>query len=399
MPDGGVYALTLSTGLAVGFAVPVQPIVKNGTMGLMHIARAGEWKGHPTGEFSFDAKLFDALVERFEARESRALLVDYNHNSERSNEIEAARAGGWIRSLWRKGDGDDAELWAVVEFTAKAADMIAAGELLFCSPVVAWEVADTRTGKLAPELISAALTNQPFQDHLKAIALSRKVELAAPPPAKKPEGEEPAQEDAPPDAEAGTNPPSDEAAGPADPLMSLATQLGVDRQTVCAVVEANLDTFAVAIGQALEKQRTEKQMDVPQTKAPAQQMSADQRIAALEKQLADDRVAAKKALVLSRADALIAEGYGTEHMRDYIVHELSADLEKGAEKIIAAGKVVPVGETQAGDRDQVARKGKVTELNDDERKIHDSWVKHRVYKSQEAVNRLLARRERAGKAA
>lgn len=420
--DGGVYALTLDSGMGFGFACPVQPIVRNGRFGEMHIAKAGEWKGHPTGEFQFDAKLFDALIARFDARESRALLVDYSHKSERSGEPDDIRASGWIRSLYRKGEGDQAELWAKVEFTQRASEMITAGELLFCSPVVAWDVPDTRSGKAGPELISAALTNQPFQDHLKAIALSRTA-LAFPPPKAKAkadgeteepepdaadpaEGEEPAGEepapgeqpqDGPPPEPDGNTPPADDQA--ADPLLAIATELGIDRATVCAVVDANVGVFVKAIGDALEKQRKEQTMATPQTQAPAAptQLSADQRISALEKQLADDRIAHAKSLVLSRVDALIADGYGTQDMRDYMIFEFSKDPAEAAKKF--ADKVVPVGEMQAGNRDQVKHKAKLTELSAEDRVWHDAVVKARIMKSDEALNRIVARREAAGKAA
>lgn len=416
MPDGGVYALSLDSGLGVGFAIPVQPIVRNGTLGLMHIAKAGEWKGHPTGPFEFTADLFDDLVARFDARPSRALLVDYSHKSEKPDATEEdIRAGGWIRSLWRKGEGDDAELWGAVEFTAKASEMIAAGELLFCSPVVAWEVADTRSGKLGPELLSAALTNQPFQDHLKAIALSRRLALAAPPPpaakvdeepepqegeAPPAEGDapaEPAAQDGPPPAAEGNSPPA-AADGPADPLMTIAGELGIDRATVCAVVEANKDVFAKAIGDALEKQRKEQTMETPQTKAPPAQSQLERDVADLKKQLADERAERAKTVVLARVDALIAQGHGTEDMRDYMVFEFTKDAK--AAEVKFKDKVVPVGETQAGNRDQVVHKGSVKDLTDEERFTHDAWVKARTYSSKEAVNRLLARRSNgAGKAA
>jgi hypothetical protein len=190
--------------------------------------------------------------------------------------------------------------------------------------------------------------------------------------------------------------------------MDIATELGIDRGTVVAVFQANQGVFAKAIGDALEKQRKEQTMATPQTQAPAPQapvakeppkqptqMSADARIDKLEKQLADERASR----VVERTNVLISEGYGTEAMRGYITHELSRDLGEGEKAIRANGKVVPVGETQAGNRDLVVHKPKLTELSGEERTWHDSVVRARLMKSDEALNKIIARRTAAGKAA
>ena len=411
--DGSVYSPTEGSSRQVAFAIPIQPIVKDGTAGLMHVAKAGEWKGHPSGPFEFSAELFDGLVERFNARTDQALVVDYNHKSVDPKTPEDAAAAAWVRALYRSGEGDEAELWAAVEFTERAAEMVRKGEYLFCSPVVAWDAPDTRTAVPGPELVSAALTNQPFQDHLSAIALSRVASLAKP-EAVKP-SDAPVEQEAPKEAAPQEQAPKDETAPPSDEpkpedapppaapeeesgsdvVLSIANEVGVDRATVEQVMTANLGVFAKAISDALERVKKEQQMSVPPSQAPDPTMLS--RVAALEKQLTDERAERAKQVVLSRVDALIAGGYATEDMRRYVTHELTLDLEEGAKRF--SKKIVPVGEVQAGNRDQTIHKPKLTELSTQELLNHTALTAA-GYSSNEALNRVIARRDLAsGKAA
>jgi phage I-like protein len=76
-----------------------------------------------------------------------------------------------VQKLERREDG----LWALVEFTERAATMIKAGEYRFCSGVFAFERRDRQTGDVIQCMLdSIALTNRPFIDGQEPISLSQR---------------------------------------------------------------------------------------------------------------------------------------------------------------------------------------------------------------------------------
>jgi phage I-like protein len=85
------------------------------------------------------------------------LHIDYEHASEHRapNGLEAP-AAGWITELEARDDG----IWAQVEWTPRASQMITDREYRFISPVFTYEA---RSDEIIA-LISAALTNQPNLD-------------------------------------------------------------------------------------------------------------------------------------------------------------------------------------------------------------------------------------------
>lgn len=86
-----------------------------------------------------------------------AIHVDYEHASEtRAPNGEEAPAAGWIKHL----EVRDGAIWGRVEWTARAAQMIASKEYRFLSPVFYFEQASRRI----LTLISAGLTNRPNLD-------------------------------------------------------------------------------------------------------------------------------------------------------------------------------------------------------------------------------------------
>jgi len=129
------------------------------------VAPTGEWLGHPSGPFELTAAKFDAMVTNFE-RKANPTPLDYEHSSLLQQEAPAA---GWVHKLERRAD----RLWALVEFTAKAASQVKAGEYRFCSAVFVWNAKDPKTGEpIGPAIHSIALTNVPFIDGQQPIALS-----------------------------------------------------------------------------------------------------------------------------------------------------------------------------------------------------------------------------------
>lgn len=134
----------------------------------INIAKVGEWNGHPRGPFQFTPEVFDQIVANTQARVT-PINCDYEHQTFKSL-TGAIPSSGRILKVERRGD----ELWALAELTDRAAQMVRAGEYRTCSPVIEFDAKDRVSGKdIGPELLSLALTNDPFQDGLHPIHLTR----------------------------------------------------------------------------------------------------------------------------------------------------------------------------------------------------------------------------------
>lgn len=92
------------------------------------------------------------------------LPVDYEHQGERSNSNgQPAPAAGWIKKLEVRQDG----VWGYIEWTKKAAKMIADKEYRFISPVIYYDGQTLEVYKI----LGAGLTNTPA---LKLTALAKR---------------------------------------------------------------------------------------------------------------------------------------------------------------------------------------------------------------------------------
>jgi phage I-like protein len=141
----------------------------------IHVAMHGEWEGHPSGAFSLDRKSFAQCIAALRACKTPP-PVDYDHASLRPLDGQPTPAAGYVLDLALRDDG----LWALVELTQRAADMVRGGEYRFCSGVFVWDAADRETGEPIPcQLDSIGLTNKPFIDGQHAIRLSRRALGAA----------------------------------------------------------------------------------------------------------------------------------------------------------------------------------------------------------------------------
>ena len=90
------------------------------------------------------------------------LPIDYEHQTERSVENgQAAPAAGWIKRVFERAGA----VWAEVDWTERAAAMIAAREYRFISPVFQYE----KASRIVRRLLGAALTNDPAL-YMRAIA-------------------------------------------------------------------------------------------------------------------------------------------------------------------------------------------------------------------------------------
>lgn len=105
-----------------------------------------------------DDESMDSIIAHFERRGNK-MVVDYEHQT--LMDVQAP-ASGWITKFVRKGmDG----LWAVVEWTEKAKNYIAAREYLYFSPVFWVREKDRKVMAIK----NIALTNDPKVNHLRPI--------------------------------------------------------------------------------------------------------------------------------------------------------------------------------------------------------------------------------------
>ena len=117
--------------------------------------------------------MLEQVVANFRKRETGEVPIDYDHAIEvAAGSGPPVPAAGWIKSI---DDTPDAKgiLWGSVEWTPKAAKMIAAKEYRYISPVLDPTVRDNKTGASQGwTLTSAALTNQPVLQGMPALVLS-----------------------------------------------------------------------------------------------------------------------------------------------------------------------------------------------------------------------------------
>jgi phage I-like protein len=115
------------------------------------------------GEAVMDAEAAAAIIAEFKRR-GIEMVIDYEHQT---MEDVQAPAAGWIKDLlWKGKEG----LWAVVEWTARAAEYLQNREYRYFSPVIA---VDRRTGRVM-DLINVALTNMPRMHNLTPLVAKRK---------------------------------------------------------------------------------------------------------------------------------------------------------------------------------------------------------------------------------
>ncbi|CUJ55610.1 Mu-like prophage I protein [Achromobacter sp. 2789STDY5608621] len=137
---------------------------------------AGEFRafdGRPddVDTWRMDGDIARALIERFNARQRR-LVVDYEHQTlAAATNGQPAPASGWMKSLeWREGQG----VFALVDWTKRAQDHIAAEEYLYISPVFTYD----KQGR-PQDILHAALTNDPALDNMDAVRVAAASALAS----------------------------------------------------------------------------------------------------------------------------------------------------------------------------------------------------------------------------
>ena len=162
--------LAISAAIALAAcAFSVQAPAAGSNLIEIQLTPAGAFKpsdGRPlqVAAWHIDQAIATRVIERFKARKNPP-VVDYEHQTlHKETNGQPAPAAAWMRALqWREGSG----LWATVELTRRAAELIAGDEYLFVSPVFAYDAA---TGEVL-EIQMAAFTNHAGIDGMEPLAL------------------------------------------------------------------------------------------------------------------------------------------------------------------------------------------------------------------------------------
>ncbi len=159
----------------------------------IHIATAGNYAGYQGGTrpFEFTRDTFETVVANFRRNPQygRGPVVpfDYEHASEKGLQLPGVAehgvpATGWIYDLDIRTSSGATELWALTEWTPRAAEQIRAGEYRWTSVAIHPNFIDPVSGtSQGPTLTSVALTNKPFLQGLEPIAASQGFQGEQPP--------------------------------------------------------------------------------------------------------------------------------------------------------------------------------------------------------------------------
>ncbi len=135
----------------------------------VHLLPAGSFTGRDgRGPYLLDD---EGVINAFDGW-GADLSIDYDHQGvHAADNGQPAPAAGWIKQIRL----DDAGIWGRVEWTERAAQMIAAKEYRYLSPVFTYDKASGRVLKL----LNAGLTNNPNL-HLTALNTMNAVDLPQP---------------------------------------------------------------------------------------------------------------------------------------------------------------------------------------------------------------------------
>lgn len=314
-----------------------------------HLFTFGEWQGHSNGSFEFTPEVAKQIIANFEAQKNPVPFT-YEHDFQPG---QPRPASGWVQSLELRDDG----LWAKVEWTKRAAEMIRAGEYRYCSVVVDFESTDRKTGEpIGPELLEVGLTNTPFVDGQEPLAASsvaaRKAQKMDDGMKEQIKGEVKMSEE------------EEQLTAASMLLTKLKEATGLEESALIAAVESKIDELKSVL-----------------LEAPANGMESEAVSAELSRLKAENDEL-KGSLVTAEVSRAIELGHVPAGQRDMLIKLGRADI-KAARELIEGGrktsKTPPQGQLYKASRtvDDDAR-------DDEERKLLESIGK-RVSKEQRAV--------------
>lgn len=138
----------------------------------IQLAKPGTFRGHPSGPFELNDKVFAEIIANFKATENRHIPVDFEHASEADATAGSipdigAPAHGWIVDLKTQGG----QLFGLVEWGPLAREYIKAKKYKWFSPAIRFNARDRVTGKpIGARMTSGGLTNNPFLDGMMPLA-------------------------------------------------------------------------------------------------------------------------------------------------------------------------------------------------------------------------------------
>lgn len=202
----------------------------------IQIFKTGKFSHPVYGDFEITAQTLAEMKDNFDNRVRRVdLSVDYYHESDKA-------AAGWFKKLRLNEDGS--ELWAEVEFTPKASQMLRDKELRYFSPDFTFEWSDPETGQIFNNvLFGGGLTNRPFLKDMQPVALTEKGNKMSTPPKK----DETMTPPAPPaDAPPQTPPAPPKKASDPEEQSEVDTLKGMIAELQAALAKAQSDNAAMA---------------------------------------------------------------------------------------------------------------------------------------------------------
>lgn len=143
----------------------------------LQVLRVGKFWSPRYKDFSVTKSTLSTMVENFHEvtpKSPTELPLDYNHGTSRPDTVEQGKAAGWIKDVELRAD--DTELWAQVELTPEAADLVRNKEYRYVSATFDFDYVHTQDDKrkksIGPTLMAAALTNTPFVEGMQPVTLS-----------------------------------------------------------------------------------------------------------------------------------------------------------------------------------------------------------------------------------
>lgn len=153
----------------------------------VQIAAEGDYKGYEGGAFKFDRAVFDNIVSNFQSHPAYAtgggkdvIPWDFHHASEFSpvlGSIPSAGvpAQGWVRELEVRQGARGLELWALTRWLEPARTYIKDGKYKWASVTVYFGTKDPVSGEeRGANLVSVALTNQPFIEGMQELVAAQR---------------------------------------------------------------------------------------------------------------------------------------------------------------------------------------------------------------------------------
>lgn len=172
LPLFGTFERGTGTAGAVSCKEVPPDVASHANATWVHLATFGTWRGHPAGEFSFDADTFGEIVRNFEATKTP---VPFKYEHPLKDMGQPVPSAGKVYDL----KVTDSGLWAFTKFTDRAAEHIRAEEYSYCSVVVIFDSEDRVTAdEIGAELLEVGLTDNPFIDGQEPIRLDAQQEAA-----------------------------------------------------------------------------------------------------------------------------------------------------------------------------------------------------------------------------